>query len=185
MKLCNFLRLDPGYSGKGLNAGSRLDVDVWNEFGSDRDRLSDVAEAIRRDYQLLVPTPQTGGRKISDGDEEEFPEGRILARLHRARERNARAARKKKDQVLSETGRLSCEVCTFDFREFYGDMGYGVAECHHDVPISDPRGSRRTKLSELAIICPNCHRIIHKRRPWLRVEALRVVLSERGKLPPS
>ncbi|MDC0674515.1 hypothetical protein [Nannocystis radixulma] len=29
MKLCNFLRLDPSYPGKGLESGSKADAEVW------------------------------------------------------------------------------------------------------------------------------------------------------------
>ncbi|MGI8551272.1 MAG: HNH endonuclease, partial [Dehalococcoidia bacterium] len=31
MKLANFLRLDPGYTGKGLTGGSKLDEVVWDD----------------------------------------------------------------------------------------------------------------------------------------------------------
>ena len=41
MKLCNFLALDPGYHGKGLERGGRLEQTVWNEFSADRERLAE------------------------------------------------------------------------------------------------------------------------------------------------
>lgn len=47
MKLSNFLRFDPSYSGKGLLGGGRLEQDIWNEFCSDRNKLSKEAFLIR------------------------------------------------------------------------------------------------------------------------------------------
>jgi 5-methylcytosine-specific restriction protein A len=82
MKLCNFLALDPEYQGKGLEAGGRLERDVWAEFAPDRERLARIAEAIRESYLCVEPS---GVAELAE--EEEFPEGRVLYRLHRLRER--------------------------------------------------------------------------------------------------
>lgn len=48
MKLCNFLRLDPSYRGKGLQRGAKLEEGIWAEFASNRERLSAHAAEIRR-----------------------------------------------------------------------------------------------------------------------------------------
>jgi 5-methylcytosine-specific restriction enzyme A len=47
MKLCNFLRFDPGYTGIGLTRGNRLEGDIWEEFARDRGSLADEAKRIR------------------------------------------------------------------------------------------------------------------------------------------
>src|SRR5690554_6763003 len=36
MKLWNFARLDPSYKGAGLEAGSKLDEAIWDEFAGNR-----------------------------------------------------------------------------------------------------------------------------------------------------
>jgi 5-methylcytosine-specific restriction protein A len=46
MKLCNFLRFDPEYQGKGLEAGGKAEELVWKDFAGDRERLRQVAAAI-------------------------------------------------------------------------------------------------------------------------------------------
>jgi putative restriction endonuclease len=49
MKLCNFARLDPELSKrgiKGLQAGSKLDEIVWNEFHEDWDKLAYESESL-------------------------------------------------------------------------------------------------------------------------------------------
>ncbi len=86
MKLCNFLPHDPGYKGKGLAAGSKLDKVVWDEFDGKRDYLKLVANRIRE-----IVNDATFQEEITTGpiDEGEFEahEGRVLYRKHRYRVR--------------------------------------------------------------------------------------------------
>ncbi|WP_352230624.1 MULTISPECIES: HNH endonuclease [Asaia] len=37
----------------------------------------------------------------------------------------------------------------------------------------------KTKLSDLALLCANCHRMIHARRPWLSLDELRQIITPR------
>ena len=108
----------------------------------------------------------------SEEEEEGVSEGAILYRLHRQRERNASKIKKRSVEVLAEQQSLKCEVCGFDFHEAYGQLGYGFIECHHIVPISRPN-RRNTKLSDLALVCANCHRMLHRGQPWHTVNELR------------
>jgi 5-methylcytosine-specific restriction protein A len=173
MKLNNFLRLDPRYPGKGLDAGSKLDEVVWNEFSSDLSKLRRTAQFIRDGSSLVSPSSA-----IEDSEDgAEFPEGKILTRIHNQRERNSTLTKKKKKKVLSSTGKLECEVCGFDFRAVYGDLGLGFAECHHIVPLSSLEPGHKTKLSDLAIVCANCHRMLHKSREWLSIEKLKGLIQ--------
>lgn len=173
MKLCNFLRCDPDYEGSGLQRGNRLEQPIWDEFSGDPERLRATAAAIEASASLVGPPPPPAA---SQDEDEEFPEGRLLERLHKRRERNRTASRKKKKAVLEATGALECEVCDFDFFQTYGDVGHGFAECHHRVPLSDLPDNRTIRLSDLAIVCANCHRILHRARPWKTVEELRTAL---------
>jgi len=107
-------------------------------------------------------------KDIAD-DDEVFPEGKKLTELHKRKERNSKAVRKKKKKVLQESGKLECEVCGFDFVRTYGEeLGYGFAECHHTFPVSKLTEEQKTKLSDLAIVCANCHRMLHKLQPVTR-----------------
>lgn len=174
MKLCNFLRFDPTYPGSGLKAGSKLDQDIWDEFADDRRNLAIIAQAIKSNAALLL-APQTVEEEQVQEDEE-FAEGRVLARMHTIRERNKTLTRKKKQDTLDKSGNLACEACGFDFAEKYGKIGQGFAECHHNKPVSELTQEDKTKLSDLAILCANCHMMIHSARPWLSVAELRGVI---------
>jgi predicted HNH restriction endonuclease len=68
-------------------------------------------QIYRRDlFQHLM-----GADQDSTDDAFEAPEGRLLSRGHRFRERNRRLVERKKAQLLRETGRVACEACHFDF----------------------------------------------------------------------
>lgn len=177
MKLCNFLRLDPSYSGKGLDAGSKLDEIVWNEFANDRNRLHKTARLIRHHYKL-IPS-RTIEQFEQDVEEEEFLEGRILTKLHKYLERDPRAARNKKSFVKRSTGALKCEVCGFDFYQKYGVLGEDFAECHHKIPVAELQAGQTTRLADLAIVCANCHRMLHRGKLKISVEELRELFFSR------
>ncbi|MBA4067885.1 MAG: hypothetical protein C0501_30130 [Isosphaera sp.] len=104
-------------------------------------------------------------------------EGRTLFRLHRLKERDARLARLKKRTLRNATGRLACEVCAFDFAAVYGALGEGFAECHHRLPLAELAGTALTRLEDLAVVCANCHRMLHRRRTAMSVEALRDLIA--------
>jgi 5-methylcytosine-specific restriction enzyme A len=171
-KLGNFTWIDPNASG-GLRNASTVDVAVWEEFKADRERLRTLAERIRR----TVLGGETIETELPEGDDEEADEGSVLTRLHRSRERSRRLVARKKQQALAATGRLTCEACGFEFDHVYGDLGSGFIECHHRVPVSELTPGTRTRLSDLALVCANCHRMIHRRRPWLTVEELATIVA--------
>jgi 5-methylcytosine-specific restriction protein A len=102
----------------------------------------------------------------------------MLTREHKFRERNRLLVNRKKQQALKATGGLECEVCAFDFFAIYGEIGRNFAECHHTLPISDLADARETRLSDLAIVCANCHRMLHRARPWKTIQALKKLLRK-------
>jgi 5-methylcytosine-specific restriction enzyme A len=157
MKLGNFAALDPAEPGVGLTRGGRGDREVWDEYWPEPGRLSRTANAIRAaapEAASVAGTPEEG--------EAESPEGRLLYRMHVRRERNRTLIAKKKAAVLATTGSLVCEVCGFDFATRYGHRGEGFIECHHRIALADA-GESRTRLSDLALVCSNCHSMLHYR----------------------
>jgi 5-methylcytosine-specific restriction protein A len=71
-------------------------------------------------------------------------------------------------------------VCDFDFARVYGELGVGFAECHHLVPLAELPGVRRTRLTDLAIVCANCHRMLHRTRPTIAILELRTLMRRPG-----
>jgi len=174
-KLWNLAVHDDSYHGVGLQAGSRMDKLVWDEFVSDRERLHAWAQNVRE--SLSLPTSQA---LIREPEAEGYPEGRISYALHRVRERNRAAVRDKKRRALEREGVLRCEVCGFSFAEKYGDLGEGVIDCHHVVPVRDLDPGAQTGLEDLALVCCNCHRMLHLGKQVLSVDELRQLVAGTG-----
>lgn len=86
---------------------------------------------------------------------------RLALIRHRSRERVLRAA---KIRAALQSGGLACEVpgCGFDFERRYGQLGAGFAHVHHLVPLADLERPTRVTLNDLAIVCANCHAMIHR-----------------------
>lgn len=167
-KLQNFTGIDDFWDRKGFTNSGEQDQIVWNEFGRDPDRLHNVAQAIRTNLAAVAPQEV----EPEDPEIEDAPEGRILTRTHTLRERDPKLRAAKKEKVRDETGRLACEGCDLDFEERYGKRGKDFIECHHLKPLSMLRPGQRTSLEDLALLCSNCHRMVHVRRPWLTLEEL-------------
>jgi 5-methylcytosine-specific restriction enzyme A len=176
MKLSNFLKYDSTYKGKGLTAGSHLEKEVWDNFSGNLVQPRNTADALIAGAKELSAADYEAYETVDEDFEAD--EGRILTAIHKRRERQPILIKKKKEEVKTQTGTLRCEVCSFDFSASYGGHGEGFAECHHGRPVSAMAPGEKTKLSDLHIVCANCHRMIHRQRPWLSIEQLCVIVDE-------
>ncbi len=125
-------------------------------------------EITNRDQLLPIllkfvdgPLP-TGSRQGGDDAPQdiEYTEGGKVLRTHLRTERDGNAARLAKDLARkgSKTGKISCEACRCVPEDDY--RGLDLIEAHHRVPLS--RGVRETKPEDFAMLCPCCHRAVHK-----------------------
>jgi len=151
----------PGYRGLPTHGGRR-DKEVIALFLAEPDVMHATAETIRA--------------SVASGEPADFPsdagyigesemEGRYLLRWHAYRERNPALRRRKISSVLASGGSLACEVCSFDFSQTYGERGQGYIECHHVEPLH-VGGEGPRSIRDLALLCSNCHRMIHTKPPW-------------------
>ena len=135
----------------------------------------------RRNWPDFVVTDRRGRRVLPDpvdeDDESSFPEGQEKYRLHRYLERDSKLTRRVKVRRLKETGDLCCEACGFSFYATYGELGYTFIEAHHTTPISKLRGRRKTRISEISLVCSNCHRMLHHTPQRLSVAELRSLIT--------
>lgn len=174
MKMMNFRRFDPAFqaAGKsGLAQGNQLEEEVWNTFALDRAGLIQAAHAIRTAISDDSVT-------ISSVDDDlEAEEGGLILRLHLSRERSRKLIQRKREQVQSQSGRLACEACDFEFANRYGELGKGFIEIHHKKPVATLAPGDKTRLEDLALVCANCHRMLHRRKALLSVEDLRELVA--------
>ncbi len=124
-----------------------LQFDIWQKFEEyfvpSEQQSATTTSAIINELQITNPE-----LSVSEG------ELRLVA--HLVKERNRKIVKEKKQQAI-KSNTLYCEVCTFSFQETYQ---FNFIECHHLSPIGQP-GIRVTKLKDLALVCANCHRMLH------------------------
>lgn len=116
--------------------------------------------------------------ELLDIDDLGANEGNFRMRKHLIRERNSNIIKQKKQKVLSILGRLECEVCHFDFKKEYGEIGEEFCEVHHLIPLGQTVGIVETKLEDLAIVCSNCHRMLHKGKPLFKIDDLKKIIID-------
>jgi predicted HNH restriction endonuclease len=74
-----------------------------------------------------------------------------------------------------------CEACLMSFADTYGDIGENFIEAHHLVPLSelDPSEPRIYTAADFAVLCSNCHRMIHRWTDPADVIGFRDMLKKR------
>lgn len=124
-----------------------LQFDIWQRFTEhfipSEQQSATTTSAIINELQITNPD-------IS------VTEGELRLVAHLVKERNRKIVIEKKQQAIN-SNTLDCEVCTFSFPETYQS---NFIECHHLSPIGQA-GVRETKLEDLALVCANCHRMLH------------------------
>lgn len=175
MKLLNFRAHDPKHDTKGLSRGNKLEEVVWAEFADNPAALKKVVVSI---LDVTQAATVDDAPVLPEDDLTEATEGQLLTRMHRYRERNAAIVKRKKASYFKQHGHLCCEACGFDFQATYGERGDGFIECHHTKPVSELAAGETTKLTDLVLLCANCHRMVHGARPWWAVEELRQAIRK-------
>ena len=105
-----------------------------------------------------------------------YKEGGRNLRSHFTIERNGALIRDSKARFKKLHGRLFCQACGFDFLNVYGE---DYIECHHTIPVHRLPSNGFTSIDDVAFLCSNCHRMIHRRKEWISVDELRSLLDSR------
>lgn len=105
-------------------------------------------------------------------------EGRLLTRIHVYKERDRSLVKRAKDYYRRMNGgKLACEACGTVPVDVYGEAGERTIEAHHKVPIEELQPDSETTTSDLAMVCADCHRVIHSRKPCLTIEEVRDLIA--------
>jgi hypothetical protein len=153
----------PG-AAKGGNSSKRirLRLDVPGYGLGDAHRLEARLATPAADDQTFYRSPE----ELPEG--ETFPEGAVRRVPVNRYERDDRA----RDACLAYWG-TRCVVCELDFGNRYGPLGRGFIHVHHVTELSSVGPDYRVDpANELRPVCPNCHAMLHRRRPALSIEEL-------------
>ena len=161
-------------TGKGLGNTSKMDHQVWAELGSSRGRTKELANLIRSGIEIV------GSIKYETDDNEAFIEGRVVTEAHLRRERDS-SIRKRLLAQRKKSGPLKCEICGCHSSVSMSTLEDAMFEAHHILPLAATK-ERTTKLKDMAILCANCHRIIHRaitiKKQWLSITEAKSIINQ-------
>lgn len=103
-----------------------------------------------------------------------FREGNAKQITVNVYERNPVARRK----CIEHYG-CSCMVCGFDFERVYGEVGKGYIHVHHLLELNQIGEEYEVDpIKDLRPVCPNCHAMVHKRKPAYSIEFLQQMMKD-------
>lgn len=148
---------------QGISQGNACEISHISKLGIFDDLLRDIwvrfTPFFKQDFSNSIRFVENISKEIDLNDPDlGVMEGKERLITHIARERNREIVYEKKQQALNQ-GILKCCVCEFSFIDSFGTE---FIECHHIKPISES-GETTTKLENLELVCPNCHRMLHRK----------------------
>lgn len=165
-------------TGKGLGKVSKMDRAIWAELGGrpeETKRLAEMILAAVKHADELQTYPDVD-------DEDEFLEGRVLTQNHKRRERSPKLRRHLLAQ-RQKKGPLKCDMCHASSMSLSAKFEDASFEVHHLIPVSTAE-ERKTRISDVALLCANCHRLLHRAisnaKRWLTLDEGRSIMQMRG-----
>lgn len=160
MKMQNLLSNDSP-KGSGLTV-AKTDRLVWDRYKGKMGLLAERAATIRA--VLLSGKHQESDENTGQDDEEIGPEGRVLGYHHRRRERAKGIRQKVLRRARRSRDGICCSGCGLkqDSLRSIPALEEAVFEVHHIEPLSVRTVMRNTRLSDVVLLCANCHRLIHR-----------------------
>ena len=163
---------------QGLIAGRAYDA---QSLPSDEDIQADLAEAVRL-YAILKAN---GGWLAEDAILQAIAdEGPMAGGLQTAKRYHQHRTIERQKSHSERVKRLQgtrCKGCDLEMADVYGEQAAGMVDAHHLVPLSSLSEGTEVSLDPLAdfvVLCPNCHRAIHRLPDVGDVETLRALVGE-------
>ena len=161
---------------KSMKSGSEIYGKDLNESGIKKDQPITVVVS-RADHRVnsrkevyLLPSE---AELASSAEPMLIEGGRISVQVNRF-ERDPRARK-----LCIQIFKARCVVCGFDFAKTYGKIGAGFIHVHHLRPISTIKKKHQIDVRrDLRPVCPNCHEMLHRKRPPFSIEELKARISK-------
>ena len=141
---------------------------------SDKGNASDVTAEVREkgDSSRLATAEWLLPEEVAPS--ESYREGDVVRVEVNRHERN----RKARDKCIAHYGAV-CQVCGFNFEKKYGEIASLCIHVHHLRPLSEiEEGYDVDPVADLRPVCPNCHAVLHVRRPGFTIEELKRMIGQ-------
>lgn len=147
---------------------------------SNGDLIADLSEALALYDRALRSGGWTPDDEIVHDAEKEMGDHSSLEQaktycLHRRIERSSNHSK-----AVKKAQGTRCKGCDLHMSEKYGNIADGMIDAHHLTPLSALEAGKTVMLDPLkdfAVLCPNCHRVIHRLADVSDVQALRDLLK--------
>ena len=84
-----------------------------------------------------------------------------------------------REECINEYG-YKCVICNFDFEKIYGEIGQNFIHVHHVKPLSEiDEKYKINPIEDLRPVCPNCHAMLHKRKPAYSIEEIKDKMEQK------
>jgi 5-methylcytosine-specific restriction enzyme A len=159
---------------KPYSDGEIYDIHILVDFSSKKGFIEWILWenlAIALEELDLVETQKYGKYQIET--EEVFLEGKSYKTITNKFERSLEARAK-----CIQHYKAVCFVCNFNFGLTYGEDMDGFIHVHHINPLSEIREEYIIDpIKDLRPVCPNCHAVIHSKRPAFSIEEVKAMLK--------
>lgn len=168
---------------QGCVLGKEYDT---TQLPSDAAMLADLQDALR----LYAHLRREGGWAAEDNILEEAEDDQIpdkglkqskTYRQHRTIERDPGHSK-----LVKKKQGTRCRSCDLEMSEVYGDSALGICDAHHLLPLhalDDGETVTFDPVKDFAVLCPSCHRAIHRLPDPSNLDALRNAVRS-GALAP-
>lgn len=89
---------------------------------------------------------------------------------------------RKRNRALISAKKLNsngcCEACGFNYQEFFKGVKKDHLVAHHKYPIGLREKPEVTKLEDIALVCSNCHTVIHSETPIISLTRLKKMVKK-------
>jgi len=166
------------FEGKRYSPKAVLGVAAWILTGDELGPYDFKGGIGSKCFKILE---KNGFIIVTKGDIDLFPEevneehleGRLKEIMVNKYERDPEARKK-----CIELYGVSCKVCGLNFEETYGAIGEGFIHVHHLVPLASVGKEYVVNpADDLKPVCPNCHAMLHKRRPPFSIDELKEIMK--------
>jgi hypothetical protein len=148
-------------------------TDVAEKLSAQVNNQPEIAEALEAPSDLFVPSGPAP--LVIQPDLSQLTAVETARKLvsHYRIERSSKIRDAKVKLFAEQNGKILCENCEFSFESRYGERGKGFIEVHHIQPLAALLPNVITKLTDLMLLCSNCHRMVHRKQPQLSPAALK------------